>query len=35
VGIEIFRLDAEGKVVEHRDVLQTVRDQAANGNGLF
>jgi predicted SnoaL-like aldol condensation-catalyzing enzyme len=34
-GIDIFRLDAGGKVVEHWDVLQTVPDHAANGNGLF
>jgi predicted SnoaL-like aldol condensation-catalyzing enzyme len=34
-GIDIFRLDEEGKVVEHWDVLQEVPDQSANGNGLF
>ena len=34
-GIDIFRLDANGKVVEHWDVLQTVPDKMAHGNGMF
>lgn len=34
-GIDIFRVDADGKVVEHWDVLQTVPDTAAHGNGMF
>jgi predicted SnoaL-like aldol condensation-catalyzing enzyme len=34
-GIDIFRLDDEGKVVEHWDVLQTVPDAMEHGNGMF
>jgi predicted SnoaL-like aldol condensation-catalyzing enzyme len=34
-GIDIFRLDDNGKVVEHWDVLQTVPEQSANPNGIF
>lgn len=34
-GIDIFRLDADGKVVEHWDVLQTVPEQSVNSNGMF
>jgi predicted SnoaL-like aldol condensation-catalyzing enzyme len=34
-GIDIFRLDGEGKVVEHWDVLQVVPDEMAHDNGMF
>ena len=34
-GIDIFRLDEAGKVVEHWDVLQELPDHSANENGMF
>jgi predicted SnoaL-like aldol condensation-catalyzing enzyme len=36
-GVDIFRFNADGKMVEHWDVLQEVPDpaKAANANGMF
>jgi predicted SnoaL-like aldol condensation-catalyzing enzyme len=34
-GIDIFRLDDDGKVVEHWDVLQVVPEESRNDNGMF
>ncbi len=34
-GIDIFRFDAHGKIVEHWDVLQVVPEASAHANTMF
>lgn len=34
-GVDIFRLDDAGKIIEHWDVLQQVPETTASGNDMF
>jgi predicted SnoaL-like aldol condensation-catalyzing enzyme len=34
-GVDIFRLDGDGKIIEHWDVLQQVPETTASGNDMF
>jgi predicted SnoaL-like aldol condensation-catalyzing enzyme len=34
-GVDIFRFNEEGKIIEHWDVLQEVPETTASGNDMF
>lgn len=35
VTMDFFRFDAQGKIVEHWDAIQTVPETSANGNTMY